>query len=224
MARRPPEPALQDRHVVVGELADVGETQAAAVDDAGMVQGIQEHISPPGRQAAHHTQVDLETGAVGDSLLLSHKTGELGLQLFVEVKRPVEKAASGATGPVFLDGLDGGLLETRIVGKAEIRVGSEHQHLFSVCHPDKGILARGNGTVIGINPLRPDLVREGISGAVVFQSYVFHLLFMVGIAEIDGGIPLLACAELIILARQDSIEDNAHQGSDGQAAEAGESD
>ena len=167
-----PEFLLQVRHVVVAELAHLAETQAAAVDDAGVVQGVQEDESAAEAQASHDAQVHLETGAVGHRGLLAHELGELRLQLFVEVEGAVEEAAAGAAGAVFLYRFDGGLLETGVVGKSQIGVGAEHQDLGAVSHGDEGVLTGGDGAVVGIDTQALGLFCALVLGAELIQDFL----------------------------------------------------
>ena len=95
-ARYCPELLLEPLHVIVWELAHLAETQAAAIDDASVVKRIQESESSAETEAAHHSEVDLEAGAVRDGLFLAHETGELFLQLLVDVEGTVEETAAGA--------------------------------------------------------------------------------------------------------------------------------
>ena len=92
---------LESFHIVVGELADLGESESAAVYDAGVVKGVEEGVSSSESEAAHHSQIHLESGAVCDCLLLAHKLRKLLFQLLVYVQSTVQKAASGAAGAVF---------------------------------------------------------------------------------------------------------------------------
>ena len=110
-----PELLLQVCHVVVAELAYLAETQAAAVDDAGVVKGVEEDEASAEAEASDNSEVDLEAGAVGDGLFLANELGELGLKLLVNVQRAVEESAAGAAGAIFLDGGHRGLLEAGIV-------------------------------------------------------------------------------------------------------------
>ena len=141
----------------MAELAHFAETQAAAVDDAGMVQGVQEDEAAAETEATHDAQVHLEAGAVGYGRFLAHELRQLRLQLLVNVEGAVEEAAAGAAGSVFFYCFDGGLLEAGVVGKSEIGVGAEHQDLAAVSHGDDRILTGGNGTVVGIDSVGPCL-------------------------------------------------------------------
>ena len=76
---------LQSLHVVVGELQYVAVGETAAVDDAGVVERVEEDVAAPESQAGNHAQVDLEARAVGHGLLLAHQAGQLLLQLQMDV-------------------------------------------------------------------------------------------------------------------------------------------
>ncbi len=157
----------------MAEFAHLAEAQAAAVDDAGVVEGVEEDESAAEGQAADDSQVDLESGAVGYGLVLADEFGKLGFEFFVDIEGAVEKTASGATGSVFFDGRNGRLLEARVIGESEVGIGSEHQHLGAVCHRNERVLSGGNRPVVRINALGFHLIRQGVFGAGLVQQ-LFH--------------------------------------------------
>ena len=108
--------AFQGAHVVVGELAHLAETQTAAVDDAGVVQGVQEDVAAAETEATHDAQVHLESGAVGHGFFLAHELRQFLFQLLVDVEGTVEETAAGAAGAIFLYCFDCGLLEAGVIG------------------------------------------------------------------------------------------------------------
>ena len=165
---------LQPLHVVVGELQHVAVGEPAAVDDAGVVEGVEEDVAAVESQAGNHAQVDLEARAVGHGLLLAHQAGQLLLQRQVDVERPVEETGTGAAGAVFADGLDGRFLETGVVGESQVGVRAEHQDVLAG-HPDDRVLPRFDGTVIWIDTHGLHLVRQGIFRTDLVQQAFFHL-------------------------------------------------
>ena len=160
-----PELLFQVGHVVMLEFAYFAETQAAAVYDAGMVKGVEEYKTAAESKAAHHSQVHLETGAVGYGLFLAGKFGQFSFELFVKVERTVEETAARTACALLLYGSDCGLLEARVIGQSKVGIGSEHEHLGAVSHCDQRVLPGRDGTVVRINSHGLYLVRQSVLGA-----------------------------------------------------------
>src|SRR5437660_817002 len=57
------------------------------------------------------------------------------------VPRPVQETAACATGPVLADGVEGGLLDSGVVGQSQVVVRAEHDHPAAADH-DLRILGR----------------------------------------------------------------------------------
>ena len=163
-------------HIVVGELEYAAEGKPAAVDDAGVVERIEEDVTVAEAQAGDDAQVHLETGAVGHGFLLADQFGEFIFKGQVDVERSVEETRAGAAGPVFADGLDGGLFETGVVGQSQIRIRTKHQHILPA-HFHHRILPGFNGTVIGIDAKGFDFVSQGIFGANLVEKTVVHFKY-----------------------------------------------
>ena len=106
---------LQAAHVVVRELEGLAQAKTRAVDDAGVIQGIQEHESVAEAEAAHHSQVGLETGAVSHCFVFADELRELFFKFKVYIQRAVQETGSRAARTVFLNSFYCGFLEPRIV-------------------------------------------------------------------------------------------------------------
>ena len=83
---------LQVGHVVVAELVVAAEAQAAAVDDAGVIEGVEECDVRSVQQTREDAQVHLEAGRERKGLLAAHELGDTLFQLDVDVEGAVEQA------------------------------------------------------------------------------------------------------------------------------------
>ena len=123
---------LQTLHVVVGVLQRFAERQTAAFNDGGVVEAVEKQIIVAAAQRGNHPQVDLEPRAEAQRTVLAHQLGQLILQFHVDIECSVEKTRTGATRAVLVDGGFGRLLQTRIIGKTQIAVRAEHQHILAL--------------------------------------------------------------------------------------------
>jgi hypothetical protein len=149
---------LQVVHVVVAILEVLAEAEAAAVDDAGVVQAVEERQVAAFEQAGQDAQVDLETGGEHEHGFALHELGQSLLELHVDVQGSVEQSRSGTAGAVVSQGLGCGLLDLRVVGQAEVVVRPEHHQRVALVE-DRRILGRGQGAVIGIDAFGSHLDR-----------------------------------------------------------------
>ena len=162
---------LQRPHIVVLEFEDLAETQAAAVDDAGVVEGIQKDESVPESQARNHSQIDLETGAVCNCFVLAHEGGKFLFKFEMYVEGAVQEPGTGAGGAVFAYSCNGGFLEPGVVGKPQIGIGTEHHHVLPG-HLDHRILSGRYRPIIGVNAQGFYLVRQRETGADIIKVKV----------------------------------------------------
>ena len=152
---------LEAAHVVVRELEGLAEAKARAVDDAGVIQGVEEHEPVSEAEAAHHSQIGLEAGAVGHSFVFADELCELFFELQVDIQRAVQETGSRAARTVFFNGFDCGLLKPRVVRKAKVGIASEHQNPLAV-HIDDWVLPRFDRPVVGIDPHGLHFLRQGV--------------------------------------------------------------
>jgi len=79
-------------HVVVAELQGLREAEPHAVDDRGVVHGVEERHVVATEQAGEHAQIDLEAGGEDQRSLTLHERREAVLELHVDVEGAVEQA------------------------------------------------------------------------------------------------------------------------------------
>ena len=141
---------LQISHVVVAELVVLAEAQAAAVDDARVIQAVEQGDVEAAEQAREDAEIDLEAGGKGQRGLALHEFGQAFLELHVEVERAVEQARAGATGAVHGQRRRGGGLDLRVAGEAEVVVGAQHHELAPLARHHR-ILGGGDGPVVHVH-------------------------------------------------------------------------
>ncbi len=121
------EAAFQRGHVFVGKAQELALRKQAAFDNAGVVALVAQYVFAFADQRADDAEVDLETRAVKQHGLLVDQLGQGRFQLQVDVQRAVEEAGAGAAGAVLLDRGLGGRFDLRMVGQAQVAVGTQHQ-------------------------------------------------------------------------------------------------
>src|SRR5664280_2070705 len=137
-----------------------------AVVDAGMVLPVEVDRVSLTRERGQDAEVDHETRRKRHARRLFHEDGETLFQLDVDVERAVQKAAAGAAGPVFPDGLDRALLDLRMRGQAEVVVRTQHDHL-AAAHRDDRVLAGLDGPEEGEEAGGAEVVGNRISPTLV---------------------------------------------------------
>ena len=153
------EAAFQGGHVLVRKAQELALGEQAAFDNAGVVALVAQDVFPFADQRADDAEVDLEPGAVEQHGLLVDQFGQGRFQLQVDVQRAVQEARAGATGAVFLHRRLRRRFDLRMVGQAQVAVGTQHQDLLAL-DDDLGVLRRGNGAEIGIQPQLPAVGRR----------------------------------------------------------------
>src|ERR1017187_10207832 len=149
--------AFKRRHVLVGEAQELSQGEQAPLDDARVIALVAQDVFAFADQGADDAEVDLEPGAVEQDGLFVNEFGQGGFQLQVDVQAAVEEARAGATGAVFRDRRLSRGFDLRVVGQAQVAVGAQHEDFLALNH-DFGVLARGNGAEIGVQPEFPQLV------------------------------------------------------------------
>ncbi len=128
---------------------DLGERQARAVDDAGVVLLVEIHGVPAVKQAGDYAQIDLEPGGEGDGRRLADELGQLRLEGLVQVQGAVQKATARAASPIPVHGGDGRLLDLWMVGQPQVVVGPQH-HQAAPAHHDLRLLGRLDGPEVTV--------------------------------------------------------------------------
>ena len=157
------EAALQVFHVVVLVVEALGEGQAAAVHDGGMVAVIANDEIVFGEQLGDDAAVHGEARGEHQGFVLAYKCGEFFFQLNVNIQRSVQKAGTGTSGAIFLEGFDTGVDDAFVSGKARICIGTEHEDLLPV-HGYFGALFAGYLAEIGVDALFLHFLRKVILG------------------------------------------------------------
>ena len=85
---------LQSTHIVVGEFEDLGESQAASVNDGSVVQGVQKHESVPECKGRDGSKIGLHSGTEGYGLFLAYKLCKLLFKFKVDVQGSVKETGS----------------------------------------------------------------------------------------------------------------------------------
>ena len=134
-----------------GGTSDLAEGQPRAVDDARVVLLVEVDDVAVADEARDRAEVDLEAGGEGDGRLLPHEVREPLLELAVRSSVPFRKRLPAQPVPYRRMRLDGGLLDPRIVGEAEVVVRAEHDHA-AAADGDLGILRGLDDPEEGVEP------------------------------------------------------------------------
>ena len=122
---------FQIRHIIVFVFQLLWEGEATAIYDRGVVAVVTDDIIVTVGQSRNNTWVYCKTGRKTESFVLSDKSGQLFLQLNMQVKCTVQKAWPCATGTIFVHSFDTGFNHSFISRKASVCIGTEHQHFVS---------------------------------------------------------------------------------------------
>ncbi|KAG1393372.1 hypothetical protein G6F59_014379 [Rhizopus arrhizus] len=135
---------FQVGHVTVGVTEALGLAQAHAVDDRSMVQRVGDDRVVLAQQRFEQATVGVEAGGIEDRVLLAEEVGDLLLQLLVQILGATDEAHRGHAEAVGIQCVLGGLDQVRMVGQAQVVVGTEVQHLAAVVEGDLGRLRAGD--------------------------------------------------------------------------------
>jgi hypothetical protein len=162
-------------HVVVAVLVAAPEAEAAAVDDARVVEAIEKGDVVALEQARQHTEIDLVAGGEGQHRFAAHELRQALLELYVDVERTVEEARSGTTRAVHGEAGGRGFFYSGVVGEAEVVVGAQHHELLALVD-HHGILGRRDHAVVRVGVRCTSLIRPSrVPVALVEDVHPFHL-------------------------------------------------
>ena len=133
--------ALEVFGIIVLEAAQFAVGEAAAVEDAGVVELVHYGEITFAHQGRDDAEVHLVAGGVNKGGLAALELGQLGLQLGVQHGVAVEKAGARHAGAEFVHRVYGGLLHAGVVGQAQVIVGPEHDELLTLDGDLRGLLA-----------------------------------------------------------------------------------
>src|SRR5215471_3285872 len=127
--------------------------QETPFNDARVVAFVSDDIFTFADEGADDTQVYLKTSAVKQDCFLVHQASQGGFKFQVNVQSAIKEAGTGTAGAIFLDCGTGRLFDSGMVGKAEVAVGPQHQHLFAL-DDDLCVLGGRNRAKIRVQPSR----------------------------------------------------------------------
>ncbi len=98
--------------------------EQAALDNAGVVALVAQHVFAFADQRANDSQVDLESSAVEQHRLLVNQFGQGRFQFQMDVQCAIEETRAGATSAVLLHGGLRRRFDLRMIGQAQVAVGT----------------------------------------------------------------------------------------------------
>ena len=119
-------------HVVMNVAFDLAVTQASAVNDAGMVILVKNHIIAAPNNCTDRTQIGLHAGREHQRSLFADPFSQLTFELVVQRERSVEEAGARAAGAITVDGLAGSLFDTRVGGQTKVIIRPAHDQTLPV--------------------------------------------------------------------------------------------
>ena len=144
---------FQLHHIVVGVAETLRFTQAHAVDDRRVVQGIGDNRIFRAEQGFKQAAVSIKAGGVENRIFHTEKIGQLLLKRFMAVLGPADKTHGGHTEAVAIHAAFRGGNQFRVVREAEIVIGAEVNHLASA-DGDIRLLRRSNNPFFFKQPFR----------------------------------------------------------------------
>ena len=134
-----------------------------ALHDAGMHALVVEEVVATAHHIGYHAAVGQKTCREEHHAILAQELGQLVLELYVNVERAVEEWRAGTSCAILVDSLLGGLLQARVVGKAQIAVRTEHQHRLVVTGDiHLRVLRAADGGEVRINTQGSHLLGIGV--------------------------------------------------------------
>ena len=163
------QPGLQVGHVPVAVAVAGGLAEAYAVDDARVVELVGDDGVLGGEQGLEQAAVGIEARAVEDRVVGAEKAGEPAFQLEMDLGGAADEADRGHTEPPAVQRLLGGGDHRRMVGQAEVVVGTQVEH-GGVTDADLRGLRRADHGLGLVQAVGPEL--RQVVGELVLQSGV----------------------------------------------------
>jgi hypothetical protein len=132
---------LEVCHVVVLVLVVLAEAETTAVDDAGVVEVVEDGDVAASQQRGEHAEIHLEAGGEGERGVALHELGDLLLELDVDVEGAIEQPRPGGARAVHGDRHGGGLLHVGVARQSQVVVRAEHDELVALVG-HHGVLGR----------------------------------------------------------------------------------
>ena len=127
----------------------LGKRQSAAVNYTRMVTIIANNVVATTYNHGNHSCINRKSCGKTKGIIFTLKLGQLFLQLYMKIKRSVQKTAAGTTGTVFIKSVFSRFYHTLVTGKTRIGIRTEHQHIVS-SHFNFGALLACDSTEIRI--------------------------------------------------------------------------
>ena len=141
-------------HVVVGIAEAFRFTQAYAVDDRGMVQGVGDNGVFRAEQRFKQAAVGVEAGGVEDRVFHTEEIRQLLLQLLVRILGAADEAYRGHPEAVAVHTGFRRVDQRRVVGQTQIVIGAEVNHV-AVADGNVRLLRRGDDALFFEQPFGP---------------------------------------------------------------------
>ena len=122
------------RHVAMTEYRFFRLGQPATVDNRRMIEFIGDNQIALIDYCLNCSGIAVESRLVNDYRFLFLKFSKQALQFFMQAQVPVNRTHRTCPNAVFLNGSNGRLLETRMIGKTQIIVGRKVDDLLAVNH------------------------------------------------------------------------------------------
>ncbi len=145
---------FQLNHVVVGIAETLRFTQAHAVDDRGMVQGVGDNGVFCAQQRFKQAAVGIKTGGIQNGVFHTEEACQLLLQRFVAVLGTADETHRRHAETMAVHTGFGGIDQLRVVGQAKVVVGAEVNDVAAVAHGDIRLLGGGDDTFFFKQPFR----------------------------------------------------------------------
>ena len=145
---------FQLNHVVVGVAETLRFTQAYAVDDRGVVQGVGDNRIFCAEQGLKQTAVSVEAGGVQNRVFHSEEARQLLLKLLMAVLRTADKAYGGHAETVGVHTVFCSGNQLRVIRKTQVVVRTKVDHMAAVGNGDVRLLSRRDNTLFLEQPFR----------------------------------------------------------------------
>jgi len=155
------ENTLQVFHIVVLIVQLRGKTQTPPVYDRGVVAVVANHVVATAHHRWNDTRVDREAGRKAQGVVFVFESGQLLLQLNVNVERAVEETAARTARAILLQCLLARLDDAVVAGEAGVGIAAEHQNLMAA-HSHFRTLLACNFSEIGVNAGLHILLRQTV--------------------------------------------------------------
>ena len=121
----------------MAEGAQLRAREQAAVEDRGVIAGVDDHRVAGREDRAERADVGLVAGREDDRVLGVHPLRDLALEVEVQRDRAVEQARAGQAGAVAVQRVLRAPQHALVAGQAEVVVGAQHDPLRALHLDDR---------------------------------------------------------------------------------------